>query len=231
MEDDRRKSRGQRAEVGELLHSEDFEERIRDSGRFPPRRVINPLLSFLYDTDEVVKWRAVKAIGIVVATMADDDMEAARGIMRRLIWSLNDESGGVGWGSPEAMGEIMAMHGGVAEEFFRILVSYIREDCNPLENGLLERGVLWGLARLAQARPHLLRCAVESFYPYLASADPVHRGLAAWALGFLDSGVPEARLRPLLEDHTEIRVYDMGEVRSYRVSELAKALPGKAADG
>jgi len=226
MSDDRRRCTNLRARVADLLHSVDFEDGLGDCSRFPRRRVVSPLLSFLYATDESVKWRAVAAIGIVVACMADDDMEAGRCIMRRLIWNLNDESGGVGWGSPEAMGEIMAMHEGLADEFYRILRSYIQADGNPLENELLERGVLWGLGRLAQVRPHLLRKAAASFFPYLTSADPVHRGLAAWALGFLDGHPPEAQLKPLLNDHAEIRVYENGEVRTYRISDLAKRLSG-----
>ena len=31
------------------------------------------------------------------------------------MWTLNDESGGIGWGSPEVMGEILAAHKGLAE--------------------------------------------------------------------------------------------------------------------
>jgi len=37
--------------------------------------------------------------------------------MRRLMWNLNDESGGIGWGNPEAMGEILACHEALANEY------------------------------------------------------------------------------------------------------------------
>ena len=63
-------------------------------------------------------------MGQVVSNLADTDMESARVIMRRLIWNLNDESGGIGWGSPEAMGDIMACHERLAGEYHRLLVSY-----------------------------------------------------------------------------------------------------------
>ena len=53
---------------------------------------------------------------------------------RRLIWSLNDESGGIGWGAPEAMGEILARSEKLSCEFYCILLAYIREDGTPLEN-------------------------------------------------------------------------------------------------
>ena len=64
----------------------------------PARQVVNPLFSFLYNTDELLKWKAVTALGAVVSNLASHDMESARIVMRRLIWNLNDESGGIGWG-------------------------------------------------------------------------------------------------------------------------------------
>ena len=63
----------------------------------------------MLDRDELIRWRAVSAMGIVTAALADARMDAARVIMRRMMWQLNDESGGIGWGIPEAMGEIMAL--------------------------------------------------------------------------------------------------------------------------
>ncbi len=42
--------------------------------------------------------------------------------MHRLMWSLNDESGSIGWGVPEAVAEIMANHDGAAEKYAYILV-------------------------------------------------------------------------------------------------------------
>ena len=61
-------------------------------------------------------------MGALVFSLAEQDMESARVVMRRLMWNLNDESGGIGWGSPEAMGEIMARHSGLAEEYSKISV-------------------------------------------------------------------------------------------------------------
>ena len=209
-----------RTRVGELLRS----HQLSEWSEVPPQRVVNPLLSFLYSADEEVKWRAVTAVGIVVARIAEQDLEAARTIMRRLIWSLNDESGGIGWGAAEAMGEIMARQERLAEEYYRILVSYIREDGNPLENESLETGVLWGIGRLAQARPELLPHAACYLMPYLKSKDPKQRGLAAWALGALGQILPAATLESLLEDPFEIAIYAQEDFHRYRISELAARL-------
>ena len=47
----------------------------------------------------MIKWHAVSALGAIVAALAEKEMESARIIMRRLMWSLNDESGSIGSGS------------------------------------------------------------------------------------------------------------------------------------
>lgn len=213
-----------RTRIAGLLCSDQPLESLSEWSEVPAQRLINPLLSFLYSTDARIKWRAVTAVGIVVVRIADEDLEAARTMMRRLMWSLNDESGGIGWGAPEAMGEIMARQVRLAEEYHRILVSYIREDGNRLDHEALETGVLWGIGRLAQARPELLRNATDHLFPYLQSDNPEQRGLAAWALGFLGAKYPRSALGPLLEDPLEITIYEEGVFNRYGLSELAVSL-------
>jgi len=143
----------------ELLKSADFEQALEELCRLPARQVINPLFSFLYNNDEQIRWLTVSAMGAVVANLADKDMEEARIIMRRLMWNLNDESGGIGWGSPEAMGEILACHEGLAKEYAKILMSYTMEEGNYLEHEILQCGLLWGIGRLSQVRPKLIKDA------------------------------------------------------------------------
>ncbi len=92
----------------ELLSAEDLQASIDTICLYPPRQSVNFLFSFFYDKEEIIKWRSITAMGAVVNDMAKENMESGRVVMRRLMWNLNDESGGIGWGSPEAMGEIMA---------------------------------------------------------------------------------------------------------------------------
>ncbi|MBW2616468.1 MAG: HEAT repeat domain-containing protein [Deltaproteobacteria bacterium] len=208
--------------VLELLKSADFEKELESLSRLPARQVINPLFSFLYNIDEQVKWRAVIAMGAVVAKLADEDMESARVIMRRLMWNMNDESGGIGWGSPETMGEILARNKNLAEEYSRILISYAREDGNFQEHELMQRGVLWAIGRLSQVRPEQVKDAGPYIMPYLKSPDTGVRGLAAWTLGLL--GVKDARpgLEHLTDDEGELQIYLEHRLVKRRVKELAK---------
>ncbi len=213
-----------RGQIRSLLALPDFEKALARL-ELLPERVINPLISLLCDTDELIRWRAIHTIGKVVSSISEKSLEGARVIMRRLIWSLNDESGGIGWGAPEAMGAIMAENEILASEYHRILLSYIDEDGNLLENSELERGVLWGIGRLAESRPQLVQKAAPLVSRYLQSDDPVKRGLAAWAIGFLRPGRDSLQsISNLLSDVTELRIFNNGRFRTYKTCELASEL-------
>ena len=224
MEKINNKLGGQRlkTELLVLLRQKDFDQSMETIRLLPGRRVINPLFSFLCSMDPQIRWRAIKAIGEVVTNIAQKDMESARVIMRRMIWNLNDESGSIGWGLPEAMGETMARHEGLAREYGMILQSYIREDGNFLEHEPLQRGVLWGLGRLAQERPELLKTAIPHLQPFLSSEDAVLRGLAAWTLGLLGGGQVDAVLAELQSDDTEVTLYLNGKESNYRIGDIAR---------
>jgi hypothetical protein len=204
-----------------LLKSEEFEKSLEEICLIPVRRVVNPLFSFFYNTDELVKWRAVTAMGVVVARLADEDFESSRIVMRRLMWNLNDESGGIGWGSPEAMGEIMARHDRLAREYACILVSYINETGNFLEHEMLQRGVLWGLGRLAHMRPELVRDAAAYLPLFMKSNDALHRGLAAWVAGAIPSEMTESLLKHLTTDEARIDVFINMNLEERTVGQLA----------
>ena len=220
--DNKWKGRRLKREVFVLLREENFERAVETMRSLPGRRVINPLFSFLCSMEPQIRWRAIKAIGEVVTSIAREDMESARVIMRRMIWNLNDESGGIGWGMPEAMGEVMARHEGLAREYVNILLSYIRKNGNFLEHEPLQRGVLWGLARLAQTRPELVNQAVPDLQAFLTSEDATLRGLAAWAIGLLGAGQDIPDLEILKSDDTEVTLCLNGTERAYRISELAR---------
>jgi hypothetical protein len=208
--------------VLKLLKAANFDLSIEELCRFPARQVINPLFSFLYNSNEQVRWRAVTAFGAVVAKLADRDMESGRIILRRLMWNLNNESGGIGWGSPEAVGETLARHEDLAKEYAGILLSYARQDGNYLENEVLQRGLLWGIGRLSQVRPDLIKAAVPYLIPYLKSGDATVRGLAARLMGLLGLKEARAEIEHLTKDETEIQLYSEHKLLRRQVRELAQ---------
>jgi len=208
--------------VLELVSSNNFEQDLVALCKLPARKVINPLFSFLLSTDSEIKWATVTAFGAVVSNLADQDMESARVIMRRLMWQLNDESGGIGWGCPEAMGEIVACHEGLSREYARALVSYIREDGNFLEHEPLQEGSLWGICRVAQVRPKLIRDAVPHLLSFLEARGATLRGLAVWALGLLGAREARSQMERLANDDSKIEIYRDHKIKIYQVKNLAE---------
>ena len=140
----------------ELLEQNDFEANIQKIRKYDERKLANALFSFLCSTDKKIKEHAVTAMGEVVSKIAEDDIEFARTIMRRLMLSLTEESGGIGWGAPEAMGEIMARSEKLAEEYHKILISYTIGGGNELDFEELQKDVIAGLRRLSAVRPDLV---------------------------------------------------------------------------
>lgn len=222
MEKNQLTGRQLKIKINKLLLQEDFERGLTDIAAIPARKAVNPLFSFLCSGDEILKWRSVTAMGEVIAQLAEKDTESARVIMRRLMWHLNDESGGIGWGCPEAMGEIMARNDQLAEEFWCILISYIQPDGNFLEHQTLQRGLLWGIGRLAHARPQLLKDTVEYLHPFLQDSDPYLRGLATWAAGAIQNINTQKLISNLQTDTAELKIYLNQNLVLCTVAQLAK---------
>ena len=218
-------------EVLALLAAADLEKSRRKFEKYDEQGLVNPLFSALYRPEEMLRWHTVTLFGEVLERLAEKDMEAGRIVMRRFLWSLNDESGGIGWGAPEAMAEAMFHNDRLCDEYLHMLISYMRqdgplehEDGNFLELPELQRGVLWGICRLAEKRAALLmeKEIVPDLLAYLPSSDATVRGLAAKALGLLGAGESVNALKTLLDDERPVRLYHSGEMTVFTVSELAE---------
>ena len=210
--------------IFDLLKSPDFDRELDFLKGFPFHKTLNHLFSALCGGDEEVKWHAVTATGRLVADLAERDPEGARNILRRMMWSLNEESGGIGWGLPEAMGEILARNENLAREFAAILVSYIQPEGNFLEFQPLQRGALWAIGRLAEAFPFLLTPLKTGAFllPFLKSRDLAVRGNAIKALGLLGDEQSLPGLKELLSEREVVRLYQGGKFMSSHIGELAQ---------
>ena len=107
---------------------------------------VRKIMPLIYDDDPLVQWRSVEAMGKVSAVIAETDPENVREIIRRLFWSMNDESGNQILRAPEVIAEILFNVPMLIEEFNSVLASFIQEE--PFE-----RGVHWGLARISEFNP------------------------------------------------------------------------------
>jgi len=213
-------------QVAELLRSTAWPAALETLAGMPARQVVNPLFGLLYHGEPLMRWRAVSAMGVVVAGLADRLMESARIIMRRFMWNLNDESGGIGWGSPESMGEIMARHAGLAREYGAILVSYADPNGNFLEHPGLQQGVLWALGRLGRVHSEVARRAAKFILPFLQQHhDPILRGMAVWAVQPAVDEALRLELEPLRDDRRTLQIYSDDELVRCSIADLvAQAL-------
>ena len=163
--------------------------------------------------------------------MADDEIDEARTVMRRFLWMLNDESGGIGWGVPEAMAEVMFHSPALAAEYLHMLVSYtmddgpeLFQDGNFLELDLLQEGVLWGLCRVApRYRIELIELGLENnLEVYLFADNTAVKGLACRLAGLLGSKKYTPLLKPACDNHKPVRLYQHGTFLPTTVAELAE---------
>lgn len=215
----------------ELLAGQNWRARLDELALVPARQLPGPLFSLLLDKDELVRWRAAEAFGRTIARMADgreagEGLEAARVVLRQCLWRLNEESGGLGWGIPEALGESLARHERLAKEFHRVLASYVRQEArgegNYLEHAVLRRGVFWGLGRLAQSFPDLVAGDAAALMAGLSDEDGANRGLAAWGLGLLGEQAARNALEGLADDASEVALFLDGELVRTTAGTLAR---------
>lgn len=161
------------------------------------RAAVNPLFSFLARPE--ARWQAAWSLGKGMGRLARESMEDARVIMRRIMWNLNEDSGNLGWGMPEAMGCILAGSPPLAREYGRMLLSYIQDTGradNYLEYAPLRQGAYWAAGRLAGAAPEQVLPSLPSLARGLEDEDIFCRGCAAFACKTLAASLSRAGCIP-----------------------------------
>ena len=211
-----------KAEIREKLAESDFQKAKAAIAAYPARRVINYLISFFCHREALMRWRAIETAGYVVAGHAESDPESARVIMRRFMWMLNDESGGIGWGVPEAMGETLRLSDLLFTEYHRIFLSYVQPECNYLEHPVLQRGLLWGIGRMSRSRPEPVRLVLPDIKPFLASEDPYHRAYALLIFGYAAGPDTQGQTGMLRFDKSVVAIYDGGDFIETTVGEISR---------
>ncbi len=144
-------------EIESSLERED-REALLHLARRQTARVLRYLSGRLFSASVEEKWRAVRALGVVVADEEIVSRQKAIELLRRFFWALNDESGAVPYGVPEAIGEILAVRPEVQGEFLPILCSLVTNE-EMTQTGAIESGVLWALGRVG---PPVARCSPEA---------------------------------------------------------------------
>lgn len=186
-------------------------------------QLISSLMGLLFDPDELVKFRAVDSIGYAASIIAEKNIEKVRIIMRRLMWTLNEESGGIGWGSPEAMAAIAADSKKIYDEFAKIIISYI-DPLSPsfLDHKELHPGIAWGIGRLGEKNKKTGELASYMLKKIILDTDPRIRGLGVWACGTCKISEAANTLEQLIKDKSEFLIYRNRELKKLTIAEAAK---------
>ena len=115
--------RAVKQQLKDLLSAPDWRDHLPGL-RSMGQPAVGPLFSFLL-LEPLMRHKAALALGQVVAGLEEGSAEDMHNIMRRLMWHMNEESGNIGWGIPEAFGEVLAACPRAAREFHRVLISYV----------------------------------------------------------------------------------------------------------
>jgi hypothetical protein len=217
--------------VLQILAGPSLPDMFHQLGQYPPQSLTGPLFSALCSSDELIRWHAISAFGDLAQRLAECDMEQVRILMRRMLWSLNDESGGIGWGAPEAMAEIMYNLQLIREEYLHMLLSYVQDDGpelfqdgNFIELPYLQRGVLWGISRIAEKYSGDILNKIDPSHLgfYLKSSDTHVLALAIRCLRLLGvSGFSETVKQWVGRTET-VRLYLSPNILEIGLSTLAK---------
>lgn len=212
-------------ELRQLLYSPAWPQALEVFGASASRRLATKLLSFLPSGDLRTRWRAAEALGRVMERLASEDLEVAREVMRRLFWSLNEESGSMGWGVPEALGEIMGRSDPLREEFFPLFVSKVKKDLWGSVHPDLRLGYLWGSYRLALRGKVLSSTGEFTLFARhsLQSGSSMEKGWAAMLLGQLKDPESIPLLKEISKSPETFFVYEEGELVALTVGEAAAA--------
>ncbi len=205
-----------------FLLSENRDEALNELSKLPGKQLAGPLFSFLYSLDDLVRFRSTVAMGELAERYANKKIEDARKLLRRIMWNLNDESGGIGWGSVEAMGEILKRSKILANEFESILFFYIIPGNNFLEHEMLQRGSLWGVGTYLEVKKSPVKIVIHALMRFLDSDDPVKRGYAARALINMDKKNIDLLPSHILSDQSMIPMFDGWNLYADSISSIVR---------
>jgi hypothetical protein len=132
----------------------------------------------LYDLDERLRWAAIQTVAkLMHRSWQADKEDQVRQYVRTLFWSLNDESGGIGWSSPQVISEIIAQIPAIADPYGSMMIA-----CTIDEPPLI-KGCLWGIGRMGSLIASSLASFQQQIIEIFQIDDAETLGLASWAMG------------------------------------------------
>jgi len=192
--------------VNELLGRRGFEELTDLCER--DRHAWQEVRYSLYSLDERQRWSAIETVGrLMELWWRSARQEKVRQYIRTLFWSMNDESGGIGWSSPQAVAEIIATIPEIVEPYGRMMIAHTIDE-PPLVNGCL-----WGIGRMGRLISDSVAVFQTQILGAFKSEDAQTLGLVAWAMGETGFSPAKSYLERLSHRTEPVTVYISGEFR------------------
>jgi len=205
----------QKAAVLTLLQNRD-QHGLKDWVR-NARAPLRVLFSLTYSADQLIRWRAIEGTGLAAQVVAEDNIEGVRVFLRSLLWLMNDESGGIGWSAPEAIGEVLLRCPRLKEEFGSLLPQFLVEE--PFE-----RGTNFALFRLRHQAPELIRASLSRLEKSLGDPDPAMRAYSWLNLAHIGFQFSTEQREAFARDDGKLVWYDFstGKIVNIHISEIAE---------
>lgn len=206
-----------RENIKEALLRADFDSII--SFAMKEKRVFRILISLAYDKTELICWRAIEAIGKAAGAVKQKDPDFVRNIVQRLLWSLSEESGGIGWSAPDMLGEIVINAPNQFQDLPPIILSFRDEES-------FLPGVLWAMTRMVSSGIDSLNRDLcrDIINKSLNNRSPTVRGLSIWAASVLKMKNLNDRISRLLKDDQGFLFYEDHKLREMSVRKMAERL-------
>ncbi len=212
--------------VTAALEAEDYEAVLTLALR--SRNVLSVLVRLAYDKETLVSWRAINAIGKVASVFVKSNYDFLRETIRKLLWSLSDESGGIGWAAPEILGEIVSADPVKMADIIPLIA-----DVYSIEEKVFRPGVLYALKRIAEASPESVIPFEHIILDGLCEQDPLTRIYALELIELLSPHIASEnregikdKVRNLAQDRSEAWVYRNGGFDGVEVGEFARHIEG-----
>ncbi len=199
------------------------------------KRVLSLLVRSSYEKDTLISWRAIKAVGLVARALVKTDHDFLRETCRKLLWSLSDESGAIGWSAPELLGEIVSTD----PEKFSDIIPLIAQ-VYDLEEDVFRPGVVYALGRIAETASGKITGFQKVIMMSLVDKDPLTNIYALELVGNVweivsreNSWSDEYKrhiamaVKSLITNKKVVRLYQNNNFINYEVGEYAEKIAKK----
>jgi hypothetical protein len=145
-----------------------------------PEKVIRILFGFLYNEVHSSRVATAYVMGLITKKIFVKNKVYINHLLQKLLWSLNDESGFVCWGAPEAIGEIVRNIPELIPIYAQFLISFLSHPHVILNNDLLEIGALIALSRIGRIDGNLKKQLSQIILQYLEGEKKEIKEFAFW---------------------------------------------------